>query len=81
MKRITRTGEVSLLPADNHRTSLGGLVASSSPSETIPDAYPFRLHTYVAPPDYEITLEQFEDWAWARLQGTLLGLTESLGPF
>lgn len=35
---------------------------------TPPSAYPFRLNTYSHAPDYDLPIEQFEEFAYARLQ-------------
>lgn len=65
MKRITRAGEVKVA-SDSARSNLGGLVTSES--STIPENYPFPLNTFTIPPNYDITVEQFEEYAFARLQ-------------
>ena len=66
MKRVARP-----VDADAGRSSLGGSggLASAGPTaSSIPEEYPFRLNTYTAPPTYDITIEQFEEYAYSRLQ-------------
>jgi DNA primase large subunit len=65
MKRITKTGEVAVA-SEVGRSSIGGLV--STPDDTIPEEYPLRLNTYTIPPNYDITVEKFEEYAFSRLQ-------------
>jgi hypothetical protein len=66
MKRVTKTGEISVA-SDIGRNSLGGLTSAIT---AIPEDYPFRLNTYAIPPNYDITVEQFEEYSYARLQCT-----------
>lgn len=64
-------------------SAVGGLVATNinscdhgghhlsplSASDGVPPAeYPFRLSTYSIPPNYDINIEQFEEYSFARLQ-------------
>lgn len=51
-----------------HDTVPGGLATTYSNEGGIPEAYPFRINTYFRPPTYDITIEQFEEYAFARLQ-------------
>lgn len=82
MKRITKGGEVSIttpvtITNDglNYTTAggvSGGLLGTWMDGEhAIPLAYPHRLNTYTRAPDYDVTIEQFEEYAYARLQGML----------
>lgn len=66
MKRITNSGEVAVA-TDVGRGGIGELVSAIAPIK-VPEAYPLRLNTYTAPPSYDITVEQFEEYAFARLQ-------------
>lgn len=52
-----------------HRNVVYGLVGIGNAS---PIDYPHRLNTFIKPPDYEISIEQFEEFAFARLQGKLV---------
>lgn len=82
MKRITKGGEVPIATSVNVTgsdnapfsvtgTASGGLASAWMDGEhSIPPAYPHRLNTYVCAPDYDVTIEQFEEYAYARLQGT-----------
>lgn len=75
MKRITKKGEVAVA-ADAGRISnasvlpLGGLVANDLVKSGVPEEYPFRLNPYLVPPNYDMTIEQFEEYAFARLQSS-----------
>lgn len=71
MKRVTKSGEhvaVGSL-AGSDAAGAGALAAAF---HSIPEKYPFRLNTYTVPPSYDITIEQFEECAYARLQRTPL---------
>ena len=71
MKRISKAGQVCALgvPAAASVESVGGALLIDTDSR-VPVEYPFRLNTYVSPPTYDITVEQFEEYAFARLQCT-----------
>lgn len=71
MKRVTKERDVPLETRLNSNASAlpGGLVfASPSTQTSIPEEYPFRLNSYSNPPNYDITVEQFEEYAFSRLQ-------------
>lgn len=75
MKRITKKGEVAVAAEagrsnNSNGSSLGGLAASTLGKSEVPDEYPFRLNPYLTPPNYDITIEQFEEYAFARLQSS-----------
>lgn len=84
MKRITKGGEVSIAApvnasgSENAHFSVtgaasGGLTSAWMDGEhSIPLAYPYRLNTYACAPDYDVTIEQFEEYAYARLQGMMV---------
>lgn len=63
MKRVTKDGQVAVTTRPPLVTGIGDDVG-------VPDEYPFRLNTYLIPPHYDITVEKFEEFAFARLQCT-----------
>lgn len=88
MKRVTKGGEVPIaapVTAASDSPGLagavsngGGLVSAWTDGEhAVPPAYPHRLNTYARAPDYDVTIEQFEEYAYARLQGIALRVAQS----
>ena len=69
MKRIVGTAEVA---AEPKKSAVGGPVFHGLAEESllIAKEYPFRINTYEKPPDYDVSIEQFEEYAHARLQRT-----------
>lgn len=77
MKRVGATKTTSTFsPAtpNGESKAIGSMVAADSPSSALKPQfrYPFPLSMYSDPPLCEVTVEEFEELAFARLESTQL---------
>ena len=77
MKKISRSTAAVAAADSSFLSSTGGVASSpirggnremSFEETTIPSQYPRRLSLYLSAPDYEISIDDFEELALSRLE-------------